>query len=151
MRKKKPLYRKVNTKASGVRHNHGSDYRDSRQREHSPPMRKGIQRGLDYTPLFKFLLSKVGSPWNGIFSEAISRLDKEAPIWWLVAKRREEAEEVIRLGESSYYSGLFIDEQGLLQKVAPQLSEDSLEPSCACCTHTFNGIPFTQRYQPDGI
>ncbi len=29
-------------------------------------MKRGVERGLDYTPLFKFLLSKVGSDWDSV-------------------------------------------------------------------------------------
>lgn len=35
-----------------------------------------VKRGLDYTPLFRFLLAKVGMPWNEIHPEAIARLDR---------------------------------------------------------------------------
>ncbi|MCM5704558.1 hypothetical protein [Larsenimonas salina] len=109
-------------------------------------MRKGIQRGLDYTPLFRFLLAKVGCPWNEVHSEAVSRLDKKDPIHWLVAMDYESAEEVIRVGESSYFSGLYVDEKRILRIVNPDIDENTLEPLCKCCTHTFNGIPFTQKY-----
>ncbi|TBW58107.1 hypothetical protein EZI54_04420 [Marinobacter halodurans] len=143
---KKPLYRKVNTKARGVHHLHGGDYKNSRNRESGVGMRKGIQRGLDYTPLFKFLLSKVGYPWNEIHSEAVSRLDKEEPIYWLVAKDYESANELIRIGESSYFSGLYVDGDGILRVVNPDIDENTLEPLCKCCTHTFNGVLFTRKY-----
>jgi len=143
---KKPLYRKVNTKARGVHHLHGGDYKNSRTRESGVGMRKGIHRGLDYTPLYKFLLSKVGHPWNKIHSEAVSRLDKEEPIYWLVAKDYESANEVIRIGESSYFSGLYVDGDGILRVVNPDIDENTLEPLCKCCTHTFNGVLYTRKY-----
>lgn len=144
--RKKPLYRKVNTRARGVYHNFGGDYRNSRKKENPIGMRKGVQRGLDYTPLFKFLISRVGSNWNEIYSEAVSRLDKEEPIWWLVARSKDVADEYVRFGESSYLSGLYIDENNILQVVAPEITEETLEPLCSCCTHTFNGVPFTKKY-----
>lgn len=143
---KKPLYRKVNTRARGVNHLHGGDYKNTRKRESAFGMRKGVQRGLDYTPLFKFLLSKVGCHWNDVHSEALSRLDKEEPIFWLVALDYESANEVVRIGESTYFSGLYVDEDGILQIVSPALNEDSLVPLCKCCSHTFNGQPFTRKY-----
>ena len=143
---KKPLYRKVNTRARGVQHLHGGDYKHRRNSESAIGMKQGTLRGLDYTPLFKFLLSKVGGNWNEIHSEAVSRLDKEEPIFWLVAKDYESGNEVVRVGESSYFSGLFIDESGILCTVKPELNEESLEPQCKCCTHTFNGVEFTQTY-----
>lgn len=144
---KKPLYRKVNTKARGVHHLHGGDYRNTRNRDNPIGMRKGVQRGLDYTPLFKFLLSKVGGKWSDIHSEAVSRLDKEDPIFLLVAKDYESSDEVVRVGESTFFSGLYVDEDGILRIVNPELNEDSLEPQCKCCTHTFNGIEFTKKYR----
>lgn len=109
-------------------------------------MRKGLQRGLDYTPLFKFLLSKVGCDWNEVHSEAVSRLDKEEPIFWLVAKDFESSSEVVRTGESTYFSGLYVDEKGIIRIVNPDIDENTLKPLCKCCTHTFNGIHFSRKY-----
>lgn len=147
----RPLYRKVNTTAHGVHHRHGGDFSDvrhtktqknfdgSRQSMHGKQL-----RGLDYTPLFRFLLSKVGAEWDAVFSEAVSRLDRAEPIFWLVARSELEREAYVRVGESTYFSGLYVDEDGLLQKVNSDLSAAELVPSCRCCTHTFNGIPFTR-------
>lgn len=150
---KTPLFRKVNTKARGVRHRHGGDYkhvRNSKQQAHSEaqrlPMHSKVQRGLDYTPLFKFLLSKVGQPWNEVYSEAVARLDSPTPIRWMVALSQAERKDYVRTGESSYYSGLYVDDDGLLQLVNPDIDPSSLTPHCRCCTHTFNGVRFTQLY-----
>ena len=148
-----PLYLRVNTKARGVAHNTGADFRHERNtkavmRSDTPrqSMHGKIQRGLDYTPLFRFLLSKVGLPWNETYSVAIVRLDRSEPIFWLVALQAHERKEFVRLGESSYYSGLYVDANGLLQIVNPSLNESSVAPLCSCCTHTFNGKRFTQIY-----
>lgn len=64
------------------------------------------ERGLDYTPLFKFLLSKVGDYWDDVFSEVNSRLDKTEPIYWIVALNEKEG--YGRVGELSYFSGLYV-------------------------------------------
>jgi len=48
------------------------------------------QRGLDYTPLFFFLLSKIGQHWDEVYSEAISRLDRPDPIFWMVAQHEHQ-------------------------------------------------------------
>ena len=147
-REKKPLYRKVNTRARGVRHNFGGDFKYSRNiKRDSLEQLKGSmhgkqERGLDYTPLFKFLLSKVGQDWNEIFSEAKSRLNKTEPIYWLVAINQDEKQEYVRTGESTYFSGLFIDDNGKLQLVNPELKAKDMMPSCDCCTHTLNGKIF---------
>jgi hypothetical protein len=95
-REKPKLYRKVNTRAKGVRHHFGGDFKDSRNcKRETLQQAKGTmfgtkERELDYTPLFKFLLSKVGSNWNEVFSEAKSRLDKQEPTFWIVALNDEE-------------------------------------------------------------
>lgn len=109
-------------------------------------MKKGQRRGLDYTPLYRFLLSKVGSKWNEVHSEAVSRLDVEEPIFHLVALNKDEATEVVRLGESTYFSGLYVDDNGVLRVVNPDMNETTMKPLCKCCTHTFNGRVFTQQF-----
>lgn len=153
MRQKEPLYRKVNTRTHGVRHGNGGEYRWSRSdkaedRSTLGSMHAGKQHGLDYTPLFRFLLSKVGEDWDAVHSEAVGRLDREEPIHWLVARTPADRKALIRIGENAYYSGLFVDGQNILRKVDPALSVESLYPSCACCTHSFNGKPFVQKHKP---
>lgn len=154
MSRNKPLlYRKANTKAHGVHHLHGGDYRDERNskaRKRSDLTRQSMhshsRRGLDYTPLFRFLLSRVGQPWRDVHSEAVRRLDRPDPLFWLVALHEHGRRPYVPVGESSYYSGLYVDETGLLQLVDPTLGPASLAPQCKCCTHTFNGIPFTRPF-----
>jgi hypothetical protein len=109
-------------------------------------MAKGVNRGLDYTPLFKFLLSSVGKKWDQVHSEAVSRLDKPDPIYWMVSKNKDAANEVILIGESSYFSGLYIDGAGILQVVSPHINHTTMKPVCKCCTHTFNGVAFTKKF-----
>jgi hypothetical protein len=146
---KEPLFRKVNTTARGVRHNFGGDFRRERNTKkevNSEATRTSMngkqQRGLDYTPLFRFLLSKVGTDWNAVHQEAVARLDKPEPIFWMVALHEHEKKDFVRMGESSYYSGLYVNEQGLLALVNPELGPEKMAPRCQCCTHTFNGKPF---------
>ncbi len=155
MDRKEPLYRKVNTRARGVNHGGGAAYRYERntkrekQNESSRgSMHGGKQHGLDYTPLFRFLLSRVGRDWDAVYRETVSRLDKPEPIFWMVARSDCEKKAQVRIGESSYYSGLYIDDQHRLALVDPDLHVEHLTPLCACCTHTFNGVPFTRKYQP---
>ncbi len=105
------------------------------------------RRGLDYTPLFKFLLSKVGSDWNDVFSEAVARLDRPEPIFWLVALNEHEKREYVLMGESTYYSGLYVDTEGRLRVVNPELGPEDITPLCSCCTHTFNGVPLPKPEQ----
>lgn len=146
--KKEPLYRRVNTKARNVHHNFGGDFESSRNKKQKTPeqiignMHGKQQRGLDYTPLFRFLLSKVGSAWNEIFSEAKSRLDKAEPIFWLVALNQQDKKDLIRIGESTYFSGMFVDDEGILKLTNPTLKASDLQHYCECCTHTFNGVEY---------
>jgi len=147
------LYRKVNTKARGVKHLHGKDYSDERSKSFlnntkCESMHGEKQRGLDYTPLFKYLISKVGNNWDEIYHDIKNRIDKDDPIYWIVARNEKDKEEIVRLGESTYFSGLYIDENNNLQIVNPDLRNENLQPMCPCCTHTFNGLIFVNKYQP---
>lgn len=145
---KEPLYRKVNTKARNVHHNFGGDFKNSRnKKQETLEQTKGKmfgkqERGLDYTPLFRFLLSKVGTEWDLIFSEIKTRLDRTEPIFWIVSLNHNKKEDFIRVGESSYYSGMFVDENGILQLSNAELKATDLKHFCECCTHTFNGIRY---------
>lgn len=158
--RKEPLYRKVNTRARGVHHHTGGNYRHQRNTKCEKQaiadevgrgtMRKNEHRGLDYTPLFRFLLSKVGEPWVAAHAEAIGRLDREEPIWWLVARTEAERKSHVWIGDNSSFSGLYIDDDGRLANVAPDLRNEDIAPSCPCCTHTFNGVPLVRTYTPPG-
>lgn len=147
-RDKKPLYRKVNTRAKGVHHGFGGDFKYLRNKKRETieqtkgSMHGKNKRGLDYTPLFRFLLSKVGNNWDEVFSEAKSRLDRPEPIYWLVALNEDEKKEYVRTGESTYFSGMYVDDKGKLQLTNPNLTAKDLTPFCNCCTHTFNGKVF---------
>lgn len=152
MHEKKPLYRKVNTRTRGVVHG-GGEYRWMRNRKGEKrneamrgSMHAGQRHGLDYTPLFKFLLSKVGEHWDAIYSEAVSRLDRPDPIYWLVARSEGEKKDYVCVGESSFYSGLHVDADNRLALVNPGLKNEDMEPGCACCTHTFNGERFVRPF-----
>jgi len=105
------------------------------------------QQGLDYTPLFRFLLSKVGEDWSEVHSQAVARLDRPEPIFWIVAASEADKKPVVRAGENSYYSGLYVDQDNRLALVDPELKLEDMRPTCSCCTHTFNGAPFTLEYE----
>ncbi len=147
-RDEKPLFRKVNTRARGVAHSFGGDFSNSRnkKRETIEQVRGSMhgknKRGLDYTPLFKFLISKVGKDFEETLHEAISRLDRKDPIYWIVAINENDKREYVRTGESTYFSGLFVDGRGVLQFVNPELTAKDMKPFCNCCTHTLNGKVF---------
>lgn len=146
-RDKEPLYRKVNTNALHSRHHSGGDARHDRNTKDGlkKTLKKDVKRGLDYTPLYRFLLSKVGEDWDKVHSEAISRLDKEAPIYRLVARNDTEKRDYVRCGENTMYSGLYIDNENKLRKVNPNFHNEHLYPTCKCCTHTFNGVTLSNK------
>jgi hypothetical protein len=109
-------------------------------------MHAGKRHGYDYTPLYKFLLSRVGSNWDEVHSEAVSRLDREEPIAWMVAADRSVGVPYIRTGESTYFSGLYVDKYNKLAIFDPSLTYETMLPTCACCTHTFNGTRLTTPF-----
>ena len=113
----------------------------------------GAEIGWDYTPLFKYLLSKVGQLWNDVYKDVKSRLNSTIPIYWMVYRYRNIDSLVgyIRVGESTYYSSLYVDSKGLLQYVDKSIDQHTLKPSCDCCTHTFNGKRFTKKYKEKNI
>ena len=152
--RKKPLYRKVNTRTYNVHHGSGqaaSKECNTKANRNNKAMRgsmhSGQRHGLDYTPLFKFLLSRVGRDWDEVHSEAVSRLDREEPIHWMVAPDRASGKATIRVGESSYYSGLYVDEDNRLAVVDPDVTPETMQPLCPCCTHTLNGVRLSQPYR----
>jgi hypothetical protein len=151
--RKKPLYRKVNTRARGVHHDFGGDFKNSRGSSKKPDskMKRKVKRGLDYTPLFKFLLSKVGKEWAPVHSEAVSRLDSEDAISYMVRMNDHmesyESYDYFNYGEATIFSKLCIDEDGILRKVNPDLTVEDFTPWCPCCTHTFNGSVLVKKYK----
>jgi hypothetical protein len=145
--KKEPLYRKVNTCTRNVRHDFGGEYRYDRNtkgvinsEDNRASMHGKVNRGLDYNPLFKFLLSKVGQDWTAVHKEAVSRLDRPDPIFWMVALNEEDRQDIVRIGENRYFNGLYVDQNNILQKVAPHANGTQINLWCACCTTTFNGV-----------
>lgn len=153
-REKKPLYRKVNTKARGVHHWTGPDARHTRNTKQgmTEKMKQDVRRGLDYTPLFKFLLSKVGQNFDEVYSEAMQRLEfsnNDNPIFWMVVPENDRfglRKRGYFYSENAIYSALYVDENGLLQYVNPDLKNENFAPSCSCCTHTFNGNVLSRKY-----
>lgn len=144
----KPLYRKENKVSLSTKYNvsKGSEYRYQRHtkvflnddRNHKP-MNSG-KYGYDYTPLFKFLLSKIGSDWDQVYAEAKARLNDPKPIFWMVAVHESERKDFVRLGESTYYSGLFVNEEGKLALVNPGVQTSDLPDPHPGETLSFNGI-----------
>ncbi|OJW81704.1 MAG: hypothetical protein BGO69_14435 [Bacteroidetes bacterium 46-16] len=146
-RVKEPLYRKYNKLARGFHHNSlGGAFRYQRNTKEVKNFEgthmsvRRTREGYDYTPLFKFLLSRAGQNWDKIFSEAVQRLDKQEPIFWLVDLHFEQGDYgVVSIGENSYYSKLTVQDD-LLVLADPKVTAPA--KLCTCCTHTFNGIAY---------
>ena len=60
----------------------------------------------------------------------------------MVALNKNEMADYVRLGDNSYYSGLYVDENGILQISNTDIKPVDMKPFCDCCTHTFNGKLF---------
>jgi len=149
----KPLYRRVNTRTHNVHHGSGQKAKYARNtkaagkaQSDKGSMHSGQRHGLDYTPLFRFLLSRVGRDWDVVHAEAVARLDRTEPIFWLVAEHESDREPVVRCSESSYFSGLYVDDYNILQIVDPSVTHETMDPTCACCTHTLNGVRLSKAF-----
>lgn len=147
--KSRKLYRSVNTTTRHHSNNPGAEYRWKRNSKKTEDellakretMHSGQRRGRDYTPLFYFLIKNIGRPWDKVFSEVCRRLDSTEPVFWLVALHEHQKRDLVRIDESSFYPGLFVDENGILQQVNPSVTENDVEVTCRCCTHTYMGKP----------
>ncbi len=124
---KEKLYRKVNKKSLSSLYDtiRGGEYRWHRQKHkrvdfENPvnflSMRSG-KYGRDFTPLYRFLTSKVGRDWDEVYSEAVSRIERvdRAKIFDLVGKRTDYP--IVRLGEATHFYRLYVDENNILQFV----------------------------------
>lgn len=144
---KPPLYRKHNKLAYLFRHRsapgsfrHDRNTKALQRFEGSHRSMARSREGYDYTPLYRFLLSKVGHNWDDVFSEAVSRLDKQEPVFRLVDLHYHTGMPgTVRLGENSYYTRLTVHD-GILVVADPHAQPP--EKRCTCCTWTFNGVPY---------
>ncbi|GAK90488.1 hypothetical protein JCM19297_1804 [Nonlabens ulvanivorans] len=59
-----------------------------------------------------------------------------------MALDENEKEEYVRTGDSSFFSGLYVDVENNLQLTNPKLIAKDMIPFCSCCTHTLNGKVF---------
>lgn len=143
LNKSRKLYRSVNTTTRHYSNNPGAEYRRERNckkvgnellAKHGT-MHGRQNRGRDYTPLFYFLIKHIGKPWDEIFSEVCGRLDTTGPVFWLVALYEHQQRDLVCIGESSFYPGLFVDENGILQQVNPSITGKDVKVTCRCCTH----------------
>lgn len=154
----KSLVRKVNTTAHGVRHGQTKkDYSQLRNRSVEDPvktkMTSGVEHGLDYTPLIMFLIKHTGEKWDDVKSKIKNRVPNLSVLDWFVFEEESEIEfdniryHYQRVGESSFYSAMYVSESGILKKVNELFNVESLPITCSCCTHTFNGKVSKNKYK----
>lgn len=85
-------------------------------------------KNVDYTPLLMFLEESVGRKWEDVWKEAMRKSDNAYMIiQWVVLNINKAGlvcnrinrpftdHDFIRAGEGSYYSSLYVDENGILQ------------------------------------
>jgi hypothetical protein len=150
--RKEPLYRKENKLARHYPGNKGGDFRHIRNTklmkefDGTRMSMTSKRRGLDYTPLFRFLHSQVGTRWDEVYSEAVSRLDREEPISWIVVN---DGRPIVCLGEQTYYHALFVDEHGILRFVDKSAPMPANYFICPCCTTTLDGVPIKKQDKQD--
>ncbi|MGE0969215.1 hypothetical protein ACQFN5_04085 [Klebsiella sp. WOUb02] len=155
LNKSRKLYRSDNTTTRHCSTNPGAEYRWERNRKRVGddllPKRETMhgrqKRGRDYTPLFNFLIKQIGNPWDDIFSEVCGRLDTTVPVFWLVALHEHQQRDLVRIGDSSFYPGLFVDGNGILQQVNPSITGKDVKVTCRCCTLTYIGEPVPWMYE----
>ena len=149
--KKEPLFRKEN-KSSLKTHYYVKKGGDLRHERHTKKMKnfegnhqsmKSGKFDYDYTPLFRFLQSKVGKKWDDVYSEAVSRLNDTKPIFWLVKLHKSNSivelgkeDPITRIGENSYWHTLTVNEDGILVYID---KTSTITPSCSCCTTALDG------------
>lgn len=92
-------------------------------------------------------LQQIGQPWDKVFSEVCGRLDTTEPVFWLVALHEHQKRDLVRIGDSSFYPGLFVDGNGILQQVNPSITGKDVKVICRCCTHTYMGEPVPGKYE----
>lgn len=156
---KKPLWRKINRTVYGTyRLNTAEKYSRNKKEDvvKKTKMNASTKYGdLDFTPLYKFLLKNIGNSWDTVKSEALSRLPKdivqyEDPFNGVVLDYSEYLgltefaynNSFFSGGHTSMFSQLYVNEEGLLALVNPELSGESIAKIYSLYpdkTYTFNG------------
>lgn len=136
--KKKKLYRERNFRQRWDEYNYHPKYswkRHSKQamkdleneitHEGMTKSKHGDQgEGYDYTPMFKFVLKHIGEDVDKIYSEVCRRTNERGKYLFNVLvsrKPKDELNPLLRLGETSFWSQLYVDENNKIQKVEPNM------------------------------
>lgn len=103
----------------------------------------------DYRPLMKFLQKSVGKKWDDVWKECTDRLITTEPVHWIVLNIRKnglpiecnptELNPQTRYSEDSYYSTLYVDNDGILQFVDKDYIKEHADYPNTEWGETFNG------------
>lgn len=69
-------------------------------------------------------------------------MDKSEPIFFLVTLNECNKQNYVRVGESSYFSWMYVDNEWFLRLSNSDLVSEDIELLCNCCTYTLNGEVF---------
>lgn len=126
------------SKNSIIKFNEGVGYREKIKNSKN----RSITTGYDYTPLFMYLLKNIGKDFDLILKDIKPRLNRTEPIYWIVdlTITKEMIDnglciDYVRIGESSSYNRLWVDEENRLQKVNSKFSNRSKWDKCFTETH----------------
>lgn len=147
---KKPLWRK---KSKDIRVSDIHAKYDKNTKKGTRRSMCASKHGRDFTPLYMFLLNCTQKEdivfFDDAYREARQRLDvvDYDRIWDIISKHKDLdiIPPVCRIGESTYYSTLYVDLDNVLRVAHPEVTNETLYPYCTCCTHTFNGKPFINK------
>jgi hypothetical protein len=141
MKEIKPLYRKENKRSLRTSYyvKTGGEarwYRNSKQEKEdieNEVTRQKIPKkklDMDFSPFYNYLVSNVGSNADEVFRNAVPRMPDVATTkqcWdYMFGK---DSGEIHRMGENSYWSALYVDDEGLIQKIDP-LAQPPREHYC---------------------
>lgn len=169
-----PLYRKINKIVAGRTEVFGMQKRAKYDRHTKVGQRtsmssqntwKSEMSMYDYSPLFQFLLKKVGCNWAEVWKECQARLNTIEPVLCMVVNVGRNGlvvpfneysqfssywagdalpyEPCFLAGYDSYFSTLYVDENHILQFVDPDFVPKTRE-YYTHGTETFNGKPIAQ-------
>jgi glutathione peroxidase-family protein len=128
------LIRKVNRKSSFEKSQHYRYIRHTKAQlafdGNFQPMKRSKKNGVNYHPLFQWLLSKVGQNWDKVYSEACKRVPQEfrETIFYMVNTHAIKKDGIVvdskgqalhstfRFGEARHFKQLYVN-KGILTKV----------------------------------
>lgn len=101
-------------------------------------------RQLDFTPLYKYLQSKVGEDYDTVYSNVVERIPRnQRGVIDYIVMADNTGDGVARLGESTYFRTLYVDENNKLQFVNKDYKQ-TVSKWCYMDTTTLDGKTITE-------